>query len=183
MRADADDDQPFRLAGTRCRRRSADRAGRRVDRVFGRLDLLGRAVVDEDRLAAPRDGQALADLRPARSTSVVDSASVSRAGFRLSMNGQIARRPRRRRRPSRRCRKSRRSRRHGSVAVRRYRPSLVILCASPCPQPSHRASDGRTGAARYSRVHEADRRCDKPTQAHDRSRRARGNAALPRADA
>ena len=65
-------------------RRSAD-----VD-ILRRLDLLRRAVVDEDRLAAPRRRSAAGPTwTGARSTSVVASASVSRAGLRLSINGQI----------------------------------------------------------------------------------------------
>ncbi len=62
MGADPDHDQPFGLVFLH-----AVLVGLRVGQVgqrhvFGRLDLLGRAVVDEDRLALPGDGDALADL-------------------------------------------------------------------------------------------------------------------------
>src|SRR5579862_9517555 len=58
MRADADDDEPFRffdpvgilLRVAQCRH---------ID-ILGGLDLLGRTVIDEDRLAAPGDCEALA---------------------------------------------------------------------------------------------------------------------------
>ena len=60
MRAHADHDEPFRLLDARRIRLRVAQFGD-VD-VLRRLDLLRRAVVDEDRLAAPRHGQPLPDL-------------------------------------------------------------------------------------------------------------------------
>src|SRR5712691_8338909 len=60
MGADADDDEPFRLfdpVGILLRV-----AQRRDVDLLGGLDLLGRAVIDENGLAAPGNGEALADL-------------------------------------------------------------------------------------------------------------------------
>src|SRR6516165_2013928 len=60
MRAHADDDQPFGFPNAvRILLRITQL--RDVD-VFCRLDLLGCAMSDKDRLAAPRDGQTLTDL-------------------------------------------------------------------------------------------------------------------------
>jgi hypothetical protein len=92
MRAHANDNQPFGH-GFAIERRlfHSRRIGLRVAQrgdvdVLRRLDLLGGAAVDKDRFAAPGDRQTLADLNWRQ----IDSASVSLAGLRLSMNGQIA---------------------------------------------------------------------------------------------
>ena len=60
MRAHADHDEPFGLLDARRIRLRIAQFGD-VD-VLRRLDLLRRAVVDKDRLAAPRHGQPLPDL-------------------------------------------------------------------------------------------------------------------------
>ena len=88
MRAHADDDQPFRLFDARrIRLRIAQRRRRRHPAAA----LISSGVRWSMKTGLPR--HATVSRWPtctgARSTSVVDSAKVSRAGFRLSMNGQI----------------------------------------------------------------------------------------------
>ena len=99
MRADADDDQPLGLLDAG-RNPAADRAGRRGSTSLGAL--ISSGVRWSIKTGLPRHAtvRRWPTCTGARSTSVVDSASVSLAGFRLSMNGQIAPRPRRHRGPS-----------------------------------------------------------------------------------
>src|SRR5947207_13282211 len=88
MRADADNHEPFGLFGARgIGLRIAQRGD--VD-ILRRLDLLGRAVIDKEGLPRQATVSRWPACTGARSTSVVESASVSLAGFRLSVNGQIA---------------------------------------------------------------------------------------------
>ncbi len=78
-------------SGFLTRLESASGSGRSASGdVFRRLDLLGRAMAHEDRLAAPFHGDDLPREMAERSTSVEASASVEASGFICAISGQTA---------------------------------------------------------------------------------------------